>query len=64
MWDPKAIIVILKIVSKGPEYIQMRPTKTAAYYISSIEIGVLWAKIKHVKSLSKALSFVSQTDMK
>ena len=37
--------------------IQMRPTKTAAYYISPIEIGVFWAKITYVKSLSKALGF-------
>ena len=32
--------------------IQMRPTKTAAYYISTIEVGVLWAKITYVKSYS------------
>ena len=44
--------------------IQMRPFKTAAYYISPIEIGVLWAKIIHIKSHSKALGFVPQTDMK
>ena len=44
--------------------IQMRPFKTAAYYISPIEIGVLWAKITYVKSLSKALGFNPQTDTK
>ena len=40
------------------------PTKTAAYYISPIEIGLLWAKITYVKSRSKALGFELQTDMK
>ena len=35
-----------------------------AYYISPIEIGLLWAKITHIKSHSKALGFVSQIDVK
>ena len=35
-------------------YIEIRASKTAAYYISSIEIGLLWAKITYVKSHSKA----------
>ena len=34
------------------------------YYISPIEIGLLWAKIKYLKSHSKALSFDLQIDMK
>ena len=42
----------------------MRATKTAAYYISPIEIGVLWAKITYIKSHLKALGFSPQTDMK
>ena len=37
----------------------MRATKTAAYYINPIEIGVLWAKITYVKSHLKALGFLS-----
>ena len=37
----------------------MRATQTAAYYISPIEIGVLWAKISYVKSHLKALGFLS-----
>ena len=37
----------------------MRATKTTAYYISPIEIGVLWAKITYVKSHLKALGFLS-----
>ena len=37
----------------------MRATKTAAYYINPIEIGVLWAKITYVKSHSKAFGFLS-----
>ena len=44
--------------------IQMRPFKTAAYYISPIEIGVFWAKKMYVKSHSKALGFDPQTDTK
>ena len=44
--------------------IQMRPFKTAAYYISPIEIGLIWAKITHIKSHSKALGFVPQIDVK
>ena len=44
--------------------IQTRPFKTAAYYKSPIEIGLLWAKITHIKSLSKALGFVPQTYVK
>ena len=44
--------------------LQMHPTKTAAYYISPIEIGVLWAKNTYAKSHSKALSFNPQTDTK
>ena len=46
------------------KYLQMRPTKTPAYYISPIEIEVLWAKITYVKSHSKALGFIPHTDMK
>ena len=42
----------------------MRPTKTAAYYISLVEIGVLSAKIAYVKSHSKALGFNPHIDMK
>ena len=45
-------------------FVQMRATKTAAYYISPIEIGVLWAKITYIKIHSKALGFGPQTDMK
>ena len=41
----------------------MRLPKTAAYYISPIEIGVLLAKITYVKSHSKALGFSLQTDI-
>ena len=37
--------------------------KTAAYYKSPIEIGVLWAKITYIKSHSKALDFSLQTDL-
>ena len=37
----------------------MRATKTAAYYISPIEIGVLWAKISYAKSHLKALGSLS-----
>ena len=40
------------------------PTKTAAYYISPIEIGLIWAKITYVKIHSKALGFDPQIDMK
>ena len=40
----------------------MRAPKTAAYYISPIEIGLIWAKITYVKSHSKALGFNPQTD--
>ena len=42
----------------------MRAPKTAAYYISTIEIGLLWAKIAYIKSHSKALGFDPQTDKK
>ena len=42
----------------------MPATKTAAYYIRPIEIGVLWAKVTYVKGHSKALGFGLQTDMK
>ena len=42
----------------------MRATKTAAYYVSPIEMVVLKAKIKYIKSHSKALGFSLQTDMK
>ena len=45
-------------------FVQMRAPKTAAYYISPIEIGLLWAKITYVKSHSKALGFCPQRDMK
>ena len=34
------------------------------YYISPIEIGLLWAKIKYLKSHLKALDFSLQTSMK
>ena len=34
------------------------------YYISPIEIGLLWAKITYLKSHVKALVFNFQTDMK
>ena len=34
------------------------------YYISPIEIGLLWAKITYLKSHSKALAFDLQTDTK
>ena len=44
--------------------IQMRAPKTATYYISPIEIGLLWAKITYVKSHLKALGFNPQTDTK
>ena len=45
-------------------YVQLQAPKTAAYYISPIEIGVLWATITYVKSHSKAMGFRLQTDMK
>ena len=45
-------------------YLQICATKTTAYYISPIEIGVFWAKITCIKSHSKALGFSLQTDMK
>ena len=38
----------------------MRAPKTAAYYISPIEIGLIWAKITYLKSHSKALDFSLQ----
>ena len=44
--------------------VQIQALKTAAYYISPIEIGLIWAKITYVKSHSKALSFCFQTDVK
>ena len=44
--------------------LQIRAPKTAAYYISPIEMGLLWANITYVKSRSKALDFGPQTDMK
>ena len=44
--------------------IQIKAPKTAAYYISPNEIGVLWAKITYVKSHSKALGFGFDTYMK
>ena len=47
----------------GNVELQIQAPKTAAYYISPIEIGVLWAKITHVKSHWKALGFSLQTDM-
>ena len=34
------------------------------YYLSLIEIGLIWAKITYLKSHSKALVFILQTDMK
>ena len=34
------------------------------YYISPIEIGLLWAKITYLKSHSKALAFDLRTDTK
>ena len=34
------------------------------YYISPIEIGLIWAKIENLKTHSKALSFGLQIDMK
>ena len=37
---------------------------STSYYISPIEIGLLLAKIKHLKSPLKALSFDLQIDMK
>ena len=55
---------ILHAKSGLQKYVQMRAPKTAAYYISPIEIGLLWAKIKYVKSNSNALGFDPQTDMK
>ena len=45
-------------------YIEMRAPKTTTYYISPIEIGLLWAKITYLKIHSKALGFSLQTDMK
>ena len=45
-------------------WIQMQALKTTAYYISPIEIGLLWAKITYLKSHSKALAFDLLTDMK
>ena len=59
-----ASLFLFPILLRGLSDVQMRPTKTAAYYISPIEIGLLWAKITHIKSHSKALGFVHQTDMK
>ena len=44
--------------------VQMRAPKTAAYCISPIEIGLIWAKISYIKSHSKAFGFDTQTDMK
>ena len=35
-----------------------------SYYISPIEIGLLWAMITYLKSHSKASSFILRTDMK
>ena len=57
-------MLVCNSYQKRMNYIQMRPTKTAAYYISPIEIGLLWAKITRIKSHSKALGLVNQTDMK
>ena len=37
---------------------------TYPYYISPIEIGLLWAKITYLKTRSKALGFDLQTDAK
>ena len=37
---------------------------TYPYYISRIEIGLIWAKIRYIKSHSKALSIGFQKDMK
>ena len=34
------------------------------YYISPIEIGLVWAKITYLKSHSKAFDFCLQTDVK
>ena len=34
------------------------------YYISPIEIGLLWAKITYLKTHSNALGFELQTDTK
>ena len=42
----------------------MRVTKTDAYYIRPIEIGLLWAKIKYTKSYLKALGFSLQAEIK
>ena len=39
--------------------IQIRAPKTAAYYISPIEIGVFWLGIKCLKSATKLLNRVS-----
>ena len=36
---------------------------TFPYYISLIEIGLLWAKIVYLKSHSMALAFALQTDI-
>ena len=44
--------------------VQMQASKTAAYYKSPIEIGLLWAKITYAKSHSNALGFDPQTDIK
>ena len=42
----------------------MQAPKTAAYYISPIEIGLICVKITYVRSHSKALGFGPKTDMK
>ena len=63
-WLKIPIFSIFQFLDLYGHDIQMRALKTAAYYISPIEIGLIWAKIAYLQSHSKALGFNLQKDMK
>ena len=51
-------IAYLNFLIKWARYLQLRAPKTAAYYISPIEIGVCWLEIKCLKSATRLLNRV------
>ena len=50
--------------AKSDFYYSPKIKYSTPYYISPIEIGLLWAKITYLKSHSKALVFDLQTNIK
>ena len=65
MWILDQVPFAAAKVTKIAEFLYSPKIKySPPYYISPIEIGLLWAKITYLKSHSKALAFGLQTDMK